>query len=155
MKSIIDILSVIKSFLLTRNFEIVSAMVLSDRSIKEQIENGRIVINPLGENSIQPASVDVHLDNRILVFSNSRRPYIDIKQDMEDLTDLVKIEDDVPFILHPGEFVLGSTLEHVEIPGDLVSRLEGKSSLGRKRRSHPWRRRTVPRVEGFEEGESR
>ena len=106
-------------------------MVLSDRSIKEQIERGRIVINQLGENSIQPASVDVHLDNRILVFSNSRRPYIDIKQDMEDLTDLVKIEDDVPFILHPGEFVLGSTLEHVEIPGDLVSRLEGKSSLGR------------------------
>ena len=78
-------------------------MVLSDRSIKEQIDRGRIVINPLGENSIQPASVDVHLDNRILVFSNCRRPYIDIKQDMEDLTDLVKIENDVPFILHPGE----------------------------------------------------
>jgi len=106
-------------------------MVLSDRSIREQIDKGRILIDPLGRNCIQPASVDVHLDNRILVFSNSRRPYIDIKQDMGDLTDMVKIEDDVPFMLHPGEFVLGSTLEYVEVPGDLVSRLEGKSSLGR------------------------
>ena len=106
-------------------------MVLSDRSIREQIDKGRILIDPLGKNCIQPASVDVHLDNRILVFSNSRRPYIDIKQDMGDLTDMVKIEDDVPFMLHPGEFVLGSTLEYVEVPGDLVSRLEGKSSLGR------------------------
>jgi len=106
-------------------------VVLSDRSIKEEIAKGRIVIEPLDPSCIQPASVDVHLDHRLLVFRNSRRPYIDIKQDLEDLTEPVEVAGDVPFILHPGEFVLGSTLEHIEVPEDLVARLEGKSSLGR------------------------
>ena len=106
-------------------------MVLSDRTIKEEIAKGRIVIDPLGEGCIQPASVDVHLDRRILAFRNSRRPFIDVKEDMSDLTDIVEIEEDQPFILHPGEFVLASTLEHIELPEDLVARLEGKSSLGR------------------------
>ena len=106
-------------------------MVLSDRTIKQMLEEGRIVVEPLGENCIQPASIDVHLDRQILVFRNSRRPYIDVRQDMSDLTELVTIDDDRPFMLHPGEFVLGSTLEHIELPEDLVARLEGKSSLGR------------------------
>ena len=106
-------------------------MVLSDHTIKEELANGRIVIEPLYDGCIQPASVDVHLDRRLLVFRNSRRPYIDIHEDTSDLTDPVEIDDLTPFILHPGEFVLASTLEYMEVPDDLVARLEGKSSLGR------------------------
>ena len=106
-------------------------MVLSDRTIKEELAKGRIVIDPLDPQDIQPASVDLHLDRKILVFSNSRMPYIDVKQGLEDLTESIEIQDKAPFILHPGEFVLGSTLENIELPGDLVARLEGKSSLGR------------------------
>ena len=106
-------------------------MVLSDRTIKEELSKGRIVIDPLGEGCIQPASVDVHLDRRLLVFRNSRRAYIDVRQDMSVLTEMVEIDGDVPFILHPGEFVLGNTQERIELPDDLVARLEGKSSLGR------------------------
>ena len=106
-------------------------MVLSDRTIKQMLDQGRIVVDPLGVNCIQPASIDVHLDRQLLVFRNSRRPYIDVREDMNDLTELLTIEDDRPFMLHPGEFVLGSTLEHIELPDDLVARLEGKSSLGR------------------------
>ena len=106
-------------------------MVLSDRTIKEELTKGRIVVDPLGDGCIQPASVDVHLDKQILVFNNSRRPVIDIREDMSDLTEMVEIENDRPFMLHPGEFVLGSTLERIELPDDLVARLEGKSSLGR------------------------
>ena len=108
-----------------------SHMVLSDRTIKEELEKGHIVISPLDPNDIQPASVDLHLDRNILVFANSRRPYIDVKEGLEDLTQMVEIQEDSPFILHPGEFVLGSTLENIELPADLVARLEGKSSLGR------------------------
>ena len=106
-------------------------MVLSDHTIKEELAKGRIVIEPLGENAIQPASVDVHLDRRSLVFRNSRQPYLDVQKDNSGLTDMVEIDDEYPFILHPGEFVLASTLEHIELPDDLVARLEGKSSLGR------------------------
>lgn len=106
-------------------------MVLSDRTIKEEIAQKRILIDPLDVRDIQPASVDVHMDRKILVFRNSRMPYIDVRRDIKDLTELQMIEDDQPFILHPGEFVLASTLEHIEVPDDLVARLEGKSSLGR------------------------
>ena len=106
-------------------------MVLSDHTIKEELAKGRIVIDPLGEGCIQPASVDVHLDNQLLVFRNSRRAYIDVREDMDDLTEMVHVEKDTPFMLHPGEFVLASTLENIELPDDLVARLEGKSSLGR------------------------
>jgi dCTP deaminase len=106
-------------------------MVLSDRTLRTEIDKGRIIIEPLGEGCIQPASVDLHLDRQILVFQNNRVPYVDIRAQTERLTDMVTIGDDDPFMLHPGEFVLGSTLEHVEVPDDLVARLEGKSSLGR------------------------
>ena len=104
--------------------------VLSDRTIKALLAEGKIVVEPLGEGCIQPASVDVHLDKHILVFRNSRRPYIDVREDLSDLTEMEEIGNQ-PFMLHPGEFVLGSTLESIEIPDDLVARLEGKSSLGR------------------------
>ncbi len=106
-------------------------MVLSDRDIRAEIEAGRIVIDPFTPDAIQPSSVDLHLDRRFRVFRNSRYPYIDVRADQPELTELVEISGDEPFILHPGEFVLGSTLERVELPNDLVARLEGKSSLGR------------------------
>ena len=106
-------------------------MVLSDRTIREELAKGRIVIDPLDESCIQPASVDIHLDRKLLVFRNSRRPYIDIREDLEGLTDMEEIPEAQPFMLHPGEFILGSTLEYIDIPDDLVARLEGKSSLGR------------------------
>lgn len=106
-------------------------MVLSDRTIKEELAKGRIVIEPLDPQDIQPASVDLHLDYRLLVFRNTRMPYIDVKKQADDLTDLVEIQGDEAFNLHPGEFVLASTTEHIEVPDDLVARLEGKSSLGR------------------------
>ena len=106
-------------------------MVLSDRTIKEEIAAGNIVIDPLDPINIQPASVDVRLDKTVLVFRNSRLPYIDVRKDVSDLTESEEISEEQPFILHPGEFVLASTLEHIEIPANIVARLEGKSSLGR------------------------
>lgn len=106
-------------------------MVLSDRDIRAEIEAGRIVIEPFIPEAIQPSSVDLHLDRRFRVFRNSRYPYIDVREEQPELTELLEIADDEPFILHPGEFVLGSTLERVGLPDDLVARLDGKSSLGR------------------------
>lgn len=106
-------------------------MILSDRSIREALQAQRIVIEPLDESCIQPSSVDLHIDRMFRVFRNHTMGYIDVKQDLEDLTELVQIEADGVFILHPGEFVLGSTAERVKLPDDLVGRLEGKSSLGR------------------------
>ena len=106
-------------------------MVLSDRTIERFIAEGRIKIDPFDAGLIQPSSVDVRVDRHFRVFRNSRYPYIDVKQPQEALTEALEIEDDEPFILHPGEFVLGSTLERVTLPDDLVARLDGKSSLGR------------------------
>jgi dCTP deaminase len=107
-------------------------MVLSDRTIRRLLEEGRIVIDPYDESLLQPSSLDVRVDRLFRVFRNSRYPFIDVKKPMEDLTELVEVSDEEqPFILHPGEFVLGSTLERVTLPDDLVARLEGKSSLGR------------------------
>ncbi len=106
-------------------------MVLSDRQIKEGLEDGSIVIEPLAEGVIQPSSVDLHTDRFFRVFRNDTTPYIDPKKAQEDLTELVEVADGGAFILHPGEFVLGSTLERVALGADLVARLEGKSSLGR------------------------
>jgi dCTP deaminase len=106
-------------------------VVLSDRSIRAEIEAGRIVIDPFEERLIQPSSVDVRVDRSFRVFNNQHYTHIDVRKEMKDLTELVVKEDDEPFILHPGEFVLGQTLEKVTLPNDLVARLEGKSSLGR------------------------
>ena len=106
-------------------------MILSDRSIKEALAAGRIVIDPLDDADVQPSSVDLHIDRYFRVFRNDTTPYIDPKQPQEDLTEIVEVNDGDAFILHPGEFVLGSTYERVALPDDLVARLEGKSSLGR------------------------
>jgi dCTP deaminase len=106
-------------------------VVLSDRTIARLLEEERIVIEPYDESLLQPSSVDVRVDRFFRVFHNARYAYIDVKEPQEDLTELVEIDDERPFILHPGEFVLGSTLERIVLPDDLVARLEGKSSLGR------------------------
>jgi dCTP deaminase len=108
-------------------------VILSDRTLREQIAAGRIVIDPLDESLIQPSSIDVRISNLFRVFRNHTRGVIDVKQDTTDLTELIEIPLDgsQPFMLHPGEFVLGSTLERVAVPDDLVARIEGKSSLGR------------------------
>jgi dCTP deaminase len=106
-------------------------VVLSDRDIRAEVESGRIVIDPFTPEAVQPSSIDLHLDRRFRVFQNNRYPYIDVREEQPELTELVEISGDEPFILHPGEFVLGSTLERVGLPDDLVARLEGKSSLGR------------------------
>src|SRR5207245_157979 len=106
-------------------------VVLSDRTIRRLLEEGRIGIDPYDEALLQPSSVDVRVDRFFRVFHNARYPFIDVKEPQEDLTELVELAVDEPFILHPGEFVLGSTLERITLPDDLVSRLEGKSSLGR------------------------
>jgi dCTP deaminase len=106
-------------------------VVLSDKTIRAEVEAGRIELDPYDGDLIQPSSIDVRVDRRFRVFHNARYPYIDVRQQMEDLTELVEVGGDEPFILHPGEFVLGQTLERVTLPDDLVARLEGKSSLGR------------------------
>jgi dCTP deaminase len=106
-------------------------MILSDRTIREELAAGRIGIDPLDESCIQPSSVDLRLDRLFRVFLNHTAPVIDVKKDLSELTELIEIDDDDAFILHPGEFVLGSTAEAVTLPDDLVARIEGKSSLGR------------------------
>jgi deoxycytidine triphosphate deaminase len=103
-------------------------MVLSDRTIMRRLEEGRIEIEPYDPSLLQPSSVDVRVDRYFRVFHNARYPFIDVKEPQEDLTELVEVEEDQkPFILHPGEFVLGSTLERIRLPDDLVARLEGKA----------------------------
>ena len=106
-------------------------MVLSDRTIREELAAGRLIIEPFDEALLQPSSVDVRVANEFRVFHNNRRGYIDVREANDDLTEIVTIPDGEAFMLHPGEFVLGSTLERVALPDDLVARLEGKSSLGR------------------------
>jgi len=106
-------------------------VILSDRSIREALTAGRIVIDPFDEACLQPSSIDVKVSNLFRVFRNHTTAIIDVKKDLTDLTELVEMKGDEPFVLHPGEFVLGSTLERVAIANDLVARVEGKSSLGR------------------------
>ena len=98
-------------------------MVLSDRSIREALGSGRIVIEPLAEDALQPASVDIRLDRQFRVFRNHRDSYIDVRESTESLTELETVGDDEPFVLHPGEFVLGSTLERVTLGDDIVARI--------------------------------
>ena len=106
-------------------------MILSDRSIKEAIASGRLGIDPFDPNLVQPSSIDVRLDNKFLVFRNTKRAFIDVKQPADDLMELIEVGPDEPMFLHPHEFVLGNTIERVRMPDDLVARLEGRSSLGR------------------------
>lgn len=105
--------------------------VLSDRSIKKALAAGRLGIEPLDVQAIQPASVDLRLDSVFRVFRTTSRPYVDVAQDVDDLTELVEISPEEPFVIHPGSFCLGSTLETITIPNDIVARVDGKSSLGR------------------------
>ena len=106
-------------------------MILSDVTIRKEMAAGRIIIDPLLDGGVQPSSVDLRLDRYFRVFRNDTTPFIDPKQPQEDLTELVTVDDERAFILHPGEFVLASTLERVVLPDDLAARLDGKSSLGR------------------------
>ena len=106
-------------------------MLLSDRDLRAEIDAGRITVEPYDTSMVQPSSIDVRIDRYFRVFHNSRYTHIDVAREMEDLTELVEPKGDDPFLLHPGEFVLGSTLECVTLPDDIAARLEGKSSLGR------------------------
>ncbi|MCL4449260.1 MAG: dCTP deaminase [Actinobacteria bacterium] len=106
-------------------------MILSDNTIRQEIAQGRIVIEPFVDDCVQPSSVDLHVDRRFRLFRNHTMRVIDVRKEMAELTELVEVETDGALILHPGEFVLGATLERVALPNDLVGRLEGKSSLGR------------------------
>jgi deoxycytidine triphosphate deaminase len=102
-------------------------VVLSDRTIRRLLAEGAIGIDPFDEALVQPSSVDVRVDRFFRVFHNARYPYIDVREPQEDLTELVEVDEEQPFILHPGEFVLGSTLERITLPDNLVARLEGKA----------------------------
>jgi len=106
-------------------------MILSDKDIKKNLESGHIKIEPLFSDSIQPASVDVHLGSDFLVFRNTNNVCIDPKEPIDDMMDEVIIDENRQFILHPGEFALGMTYETVSVPNDMVCQLNGKSSLGR------------------------
>ncbi len=109
----------------------IAPVIFSDRTIKEALAEGRIDIEPLEPSYIQPSSVDLRVDRSFRVFENHRHPAIDPRSPQEDITKLVEVEEGEPFMLHPGEFVLGATLERVRLGLDVVARLEGKSSLGR------------------------
>jgi dCTP deaminase len=106
-------------------------VLLSDGDIRAEVEAGRLAVEPWDAALVQPSSVDVRLDRFFRVFNNSQYTHIDPAQQQDELTALVEPEGEAPFVLHPGEFVLGSTLEIVTLPNDLAGRLEGKSSLGR------------------------
>jgi dCTP deaminase len=106
-------------------------VLLSDSDIKAEIDGGRVRLEPYDEAMVQPSSIDVRLDRYFRLFDNHKYPFIDPAEDQPDLTRLIEVERGEPFILHPGEFVLGSSFEIVTLPSDLAARLEGKSSLGR------------------------
>ena len=106
-------------------------MLLSDRDLRAEIDSGRLGIEPYDPAMVQPSSVDVRLDSLFRVFNNTKYTHIDPAQQQDELTSLVEPGEGEPFVLHPGEFVLGSTLEVCSLPDDLAGRLEGKSSLGR------------------------
>jgi dCTP deaminase len=108
-------------------------LVLSDRTIREEISRGRLVIDPLGDGCIQPSSIDLRLAPLFRVFRVGilPRPYLDVAQPMEGFTELVEVAEDEPFIIQPGEFVLAATVETITLPDDIVARVDGKSSLGR------------------------
>ena len=106
-------------------------MLLSDKDIKSQVDAGRVVLDPYDASMIQPSSIDMRLDRFFRLFDNHKYPFIDPAEEQPELTRLIEVEPDEPFILHPGEFVLGSTYETITLPDDVAARVEGKSSLGR------------------------
>lgn len=106
-------------------------MILSDGDILRHIHSGRLEVTPLEGSAIQPSSIDLRLSNRFLVFDSSRHTHINVSRPPKDLMTLVIKDEGEPFILHPGEFVLGSTLEWVTLGPELAARIEGKSSVGR------------------------
>ena len=106
-------------------------MLMSDRDIRASLESGRIGLEPLEMGLLQPSSIDVRLDRFFRLFDNHKYAFIDPAEQQDELTRLIEVKSDEPFILHPGEFVLGSTYEFVTLPDDVAARLEGKSSLGR------------------------
>lgn len=106
-------------------------MVLSDRDIKTELANGRIVIEPLDPKDVQPASVDVRLGSSFRIFRNSTHTFIDPTVSQPELTEAVEVPEGGQFVLHPGQFVLGTTLERIAVPDDILGKLEGKSTLGR------------------------
>jgi len=106
-------------------------MLLSDRDLVTEIKAGRLQLDPFEPGLVQPSSIDVRLDRWFRVFNNQKYTHIDPSEQQDDLTALVEVDDDEPFVLHPGEFVLASTFEVVTLPDDIAGRLEGKSSLGR------------------------
>jgi dCTP deaminase len=105
--------------------------VLSDRTIRAELEKGRIVIDPLDDGAVQPASVDLRLSGSIRVFRSTSKPFIDVREPVDGLTELVEIAAEEPFVIQPGTFFLGATLETITLPDDIVGRVDGKSSLGR------------------------
>lgn len=105
--------------------------VLSDRTIKEWLTVGRLSIEPLDPEAIQPASVDLRLDRSFRVFRSTTRPFVDVREPVDDLTELVEISEGEPFVIQPGSFCLGSTIETISLPDDIVARVDGRSSLGR------------------------
>ena len=106
-------------------------MLLSDQDLRKEVESGRLLLDPFDVEMVQPSSIDVRLDRFFRVFNNTKYTHIDPSIQQDDLTSLVETPEGEPFVLHPGEFVLGSTYELVTLPDDLAGRLEGKSSLGR------------------------
>jgi len=106
-------------------------VLLSDRDLRSELADGRLLVDPLDPSLIQPSSIDVRMDRMFRVFNNSRYTHIDPAQQQDELTQMVEVADGDPFVLHPGEFVLAATLERFALPDDLAGRLEGKSSLGR------------------------
>lgn len=105
--------------------------MLSDKTIKEELKKGKLQVEPLGRNAIQPSSIDMRLGYEFRLFTPSKRPYIDPSQHIEDYSELVKLKKKEFLTIHPGQFILGTTLESVSVPNYMVGHLDGRSSLGR------------------------
>jgi dCTP deaminase len=114
-----------------RPCDTLGTVLISDRDIRRELDGGRVVLEPYDPALIQPASIDVRLDRWFRLFDNHKYAHIDPSVEQPELTRLVEVDPEEAFVLHPGEFVLGSTYEKVTLPDDIAARLEGKSSLGR------------------------
>lgn len=106
-------------------------MILSDKTIREEIKKGRLVIEPFEKEAVQPSSVDLRLGYEFRIFNSAMLPFIDPRNHIKDYTDVIKLKKNKFIVIHPGQFILGTTLERFKIPSNLVARLEGRSSLGR------------------------